>query len=306
METPVQQSDASASHSKVRAFDHYILPTRDLAESSTIWRSLGFRLLDHARHAGLGTTNHIIQFDSSYFELLEYAGAPPPHRAFWESIVAARRGLALLSLTSDDLTQDIERLGKQGIAFAGVNHVIRPVRMPDGRIEQLDSVNSVAIHPAAPLLSIFLTEHRRPDVTYSECGRPHENGAFRTMGFVYVADDPSAHRRYLAAFLGEPSASQPEFLEFPTTSGRIEVLGPAELSRRYPAQIAGQNAAVRNHPVALRLGVTDLATTRSALSRGGAQWIEDDRRILVSASQAEGVALEFIVATHSNDLGDHP
>lgn len=283
-----------------RSFDHYILPTPDLAKTAGIWRGLGFRLMDHAEHQGLGTSNHVIQFDGSYFELLSYDNAPEQQRMFWQSVVSSRRGLALLSLNSPDLASDIRQIEQQGIKCGPVNHVVRPVHMADGAEDHIDSVNAIAFYPPAPLLSIFLTQHRRPHVTYSEQGRPHPNGACRTVGFVYVSPTPAAHRAYLGAFLGAPVVDKKDCLIFPTTTGTVEVMTAERLWEMYPKETLHISETVLHHPVLLRLAVTDPVYTCSFLSDKHVPWSVQGGHTLINAGHAEGVALEFVPVSYKN------
>ena len=280
-----------------RSFDHYILPTNNLQITAELWRHLGFRLLDFAEHEGLGTSNHVIQFDKSYFELLDFSKATGMFKTFFEAATSQRRGIAALSVTTNNLEEDIEEITKKGFSFTPINHVIRPVNMPDGSIDQIDSYNSPAYYAKAPVMGMFLTNHRRPDVTYSEKGKPQPNGAVKTVGFVYVADEPTAHKPYFSAFLGEPSMDSTEKVVYPTTTGSIEILNSKALAQEYSPDIAKQNEVVRNHPLLLRLASVDIAATRSFFDTHSIKWISQGDSVIIPATSAEGVAVEFVPST---------
>jgi hypothetical protein len=279
----------------MRGFDHYILPTLDLDGVCGRLEQLGFRFSPVAEHEGLGTRNRVAQFDNSYLEVLagfeEHSG---PMKQFWEPIARARPGLSLLSLDSDDLDKDREGLEKRGIAFSPVLHVVRDVPLPDGSIAQLDSVNSIARYEQAPLLSIFLTQHRRPEVTYSEGGRPHPNGAVVTCGFTYVAADLPQAVVYLAEFLGSPTSQSPDHAAFTTRTGPLTVFSPDGLEAAYPPGFARRHTGLGSHPVSVRYGTGNLAATRAYLEERGVRLHPLGQGFGVAETDAAGLAIEFV------------
>src|SRR5215813_11373822 len=98
-----------------RGLDHIVHAVRDLDAAGEFYRRLGFTVGARNRH-DWGTHNRIVQFASSFVELLEIGepGKIPPHRprffsfgAFNRDFIAAHEGLSMLILKSANAAEDV-------------------------------------------------------------------------------------------------------------------------------------------------------------------------------------------------------
>jgi hypothetical protein len=101
---------------------------------------MGFQVGARNRHPW-GTENRLIQFRSSFLELITVAeaGQVPPHApgffsfgAFVEGYLTKREGLAMLVLDSSDAAADAAQFTREGIAGFQPFSFERTGREPDG------------------------------------------------------------------------------------------------------------------------------------------------------------------------------
>jgi hypothetical protein len=112
---------------------------------------------------------------------------------------------------------------------------------------------------------------------------------------IYLSDDPPREVDYATHLLGvRPTHVAPDQVRFDTPRGEaLEFLSHARLIERFgglaPAPCASQPVL----GVGLRLQVADLGACDSLLTRNGLPTLRLDGRIVVPASSAGGVLLEF-------------
>ena len=107
-----------------RTIDHLVLAVHDLEDAADFYTRMGFQVGARNRHPW-GTENRLIQFRSSFLELITvaHAGQVPPHApgvfsfgAFVEDYLTKREGLAMLAVDSSDAAADAAQFTREGIA----------------------------------------------------------------------------------------------------------------------------------------------------------------------------------------------
>jgi catechol 2,3-dioxygenase-like lactoylglutathione lyase family enzyme len=120
--------------------DHLVLAVHDLEDAADLYTRIGFQVGARNRHPW-GTENRLIQFRSSFLELITVAeaGQVPPHApgffsfgAFVEDYLTKRERLAMLALDSSDAAADAAQFTREGIAGFPPFSFERTGRQPDG------------------------------------------------------------------------------------------------------------------------------------------------------------------------------
>jgi hypothetical protein len=281
-----------------RALDHFVCATRDVDVAAAAYQRMGFRVLPKMRHVEIGSCNRIVQLRGTYFELVsDLDRCPPALRDRLTARFACGEGLTMTSLTSCDLPGDHARLGAEpDLVVDRILNARRRIAMPDGTDDETDSHCFYVWHPRSTFLTLFLSEHYKPDTIWIPEYMCHANGAQRVVRQTFVAPHPMAERAYFERMLGTVAAvTTPDRLEFVTPRGEtIEVLAPAALTRRFGAAAPPPCQAFAGHGVALRYEVDDLAVCRRLLAESEVTYLESPGMLTVPGEHAAGVVTEFV------------
>lgn len=213
-----------------RRIDHLVLAMRDLDAAARFYETLGFQIGARNRHPW-GTENRIVQFQSSFLELITVgdAGLIPEHRpghfsfgAFVRDYLARREGLAMLVLDSADAKADAAMFAARGIGAFEPFFFERKGRRTDGSETHVAFTLAFALDPVVPDASFFVCQQHYPDAFWSPAFQKHPNGVVNVSAVTVEATDPAAHAGFLAAFADGGDARQ--ISSFPLRNqGRIEV-----------------------------------------------------------------------------------
>lgn len=280
-----------------RSLDHFVLFARDLRCGAAAYERMGFRVQPLMEHLVIGTSNTIVQFRDTYLELIgDFEGCRN------ESLLdraAERRehgdGYYMTSCTSSQLETDRALLQDLGLEPDPIVSARRRVRLPYSGWDETDSRSMYVWNRTRTLMSFFISDHRKPEVTWIPEYQIHPNTTERVTRLTYVAADPQQDVAYLAAMLGfEPRTSTSQFVEFQTPRGEIlELLSPALCARRFGRLAPEWIPALGGYGVAIALRVGDLDRCRWALRDGGVPCELESDGIRVGAHHACGVILEF-------------
>jgi hypothetical protein len=279
-----------------RSLDHFVIAVRDVEAAGSAYERLGFHALPRARHIEIGTSNRVIQLRDTYLELVgDLEKSPPLLRDRMLPRFACGEGLAIVSLTSSDLTADHRRIADSGLTPDRILNARRKITMPSGAEDETDSRCFYVWRPDRIFSTLFFSEHRRPETIWVPEYQHHSSTARRVSALIYLSDDPPREVDYATHLLGvRPTHVAPDQVRFDTPRGEaLEFLSHARLIERFgglaPAPCASQPVL----GVGLRLQVADLGACDSLLTRNGLPTLRLDGRIVVPASSAGGVLLEF-------------
>lgn len=284
----------------MRHIDHIVVAVKELDEAADIYRRLGFQVGARNRHPW-GTENRLIQFGSSFIELIT-AGADahliPPHQerhfsfgAFVRDYLRKREGIAMLVLSSTDAKADARRFAEQGIGDFEPFSFARKATRPDGSQTEVAFTLAFAKDPAAADAGFFLCQQHFPENFWNRRFQQHPNSARDITAVTLTAPDPKRHAEFLATFSGEEGQCLAnEGLSFAFDRGRIEVVSPAG-AQAQPAALL----------TSLTVQVEESQTLELLLRAEGIPFTSSDGGIVVSATVLLGAELRFEAKTRMEE-----
>ena len=278
-----------------RSLDHFVIATKDVEVADAQYERLGFQVMPQMRHVEIGTCNRVFQLHDTYVELLGDIDRAPAHlRQKVVDRFNCGEGLTLVSLTSADLPGDREILAAAGLKPEPIINARRKVRMPEGHFDETDS-RCVYTWNAQPSMSLFLSQHHKPEVIWSAAYQRHPNTATRITKLTYVAEDPEGLTGYLSAMLGSPPTHQGDgAVSYRTARGEtVELLTPAKLQANFGGEFQ-PCSKLSAYGIGLEIAVADLAACCGILLRNGVPCIAAGRRMVVHPDAAAGTILEFV------------
>ena len=226
----------------MRHIDHIVVAIRDLDRAADAYRRLGFQVGSRNRHPW-GTENRIIQFGSSFVELItvgDGAHRIDPHRdrcysfgAFVRDYLKAREGIAMLVLSSTDAAVDAARFAEQGIGGYEPFYFERKSKRPDGTEARVAFTLAFASDCEAPDAGFFVCQQHFPENFWSHSFQKHTNSAENIAAVTLTTDNPRRHENFLTRFSGAKEQSLPDGrLLLTLDGGYIEVVTPTEMLRQ--------------------------------------------------------------------------
>lgn len=279
-----------------RSLDHFVTYTQDLGIASNAWRRLGFTVMPIMEHVSLGTANAIIQYRSTYLELLGDADhcVNPALQQNLRRNFPSYDGYYMTSFTSSRLEDDRAPLEKDGIELQPIVSATRRVRLPAGGWIDTASRSMYAFNTDRPRMSLFLSDHPKPEAIWIPDYQAHANSAVDVRELHYVARDPNQDSAFIARMIGgAPVQSSTAGLLFRTPRGQALAIHSEQAARsRWPefSALQGQETA---HGIGMTIDVDSIAQCRRALRDGGVPHRATERSLVVPPSHASGVIIEF-------------
>jgi hypothetical protein len=273
--------------------DHVVIYAKNALDDVVAqYKRLGFNATPRGHHS-MGSSNHLIIFDTDYIELL---GVEPHNVTKFGNGWNHPTGLSGLVFKTVNAVALWKRLSASGVPLEGnePDTFFRPVDLHDNQVHNayfrivrlaLDSI---------PNGRVFFCEQQTPELVWRSEWQQHPNGANGILEYVYITEEPTA----LAALLD--SAVGPGLVTHIQHGLRIQLgrtavlfLSPEAIAARYGAN-AIELPPNDTRAIALTLSTHSLQSTHDALSRGK---IKDVRtigdRIIVPTPQAGGTILSF-------------
>ena len=274
----------------VPTLDHVVINARDrLDDAQQTYRRLGFTLTPRGHHT-LGSMNHLAVFGTDYLELL----AVPPGEARRPEILEAPIGLNGLVFGTEDSSAVFQALSAAGVPVEPPDAFSRPVELPGGARRDA-AFRTVRLKPdTSEAGRFYFCHHLTRDLVWRDEWRHHPNGTTGVDRAVIAAADPARLAGLFARMFGADAVQRDsEGCALQVGLSRFEVVTHAALAASFgPAapDAAGRDAFM----AALSLRTRSLDHAATALAGGGVDVCRRDRRIVVPAIAAFGVALEFV------------
>jgi catechol 2,3-dioxygenase-like lactoylglutathione lyase family enzyme len=258
-----------------RGLDHVVHAVRDLDAAAALYRRLGFTVGARNRHSW-GTHNHLIQLPGFFVELLTVAeperlgadGFSALFGTFNRLFLKDQEGLSLLILESGDAMADAAAFRAAGIGVSNALSFEREGKRPDGSTVKVGFSLAFARDPKAHSLGFAACQQHYPENFWNPAFQQHANTASAVAGVVLVADNPSEHHDFLAAFSGvRDIAASSNGITTSTPRGDIMITTPAAFRDRFGAEPPDLSAGARL--AAVRFRVHDRAALAAALHEGG-------------------------------------
>ncbi len=278
----------------MRHIDHIVVAVHDLDRAADFYRRLGFQVGPRNRHPW-GTENRLIQFGSSFIELITLGSAAhliPPHQprrfsfgAFVRDYLEQREGIAMLVLSTADATSDAARFAAQSIGDFEPFSFERKAQKPDGSETQVAFTLAFANDPAAPHTGFFVCQQHFPENFWNRSFQHHANSATGIAAVTLTASDPKQHEDFLTKFTGAKIQRLPDHrLRFALDGGWLEVVSAIAAQMPLSASPMLTSFAVR---------VGDANTVLRLLSAERIPFTTSDDGIVLPPATCFGVELRF-------------
>lgn len=223
----------------MRRIDHIVVAVRELDQAADLYRRVGFQVGARNEHPW-GTENRLIQFGSSFIELISLGGSAhriAPHHprqfsfgTFVRNYLELREGIAMLVLSSSNAESDAAEFAARGIGDFEPFFFERRGKGPGGSETQVAFTLAFACDPAAPNVGFFVCQQHFPENFWNRIFQEHPNSARDIAAVTLAAPDPMQHVDFLAGFSGAEGHPLPDGgLRFGLGKGRIEIIQTAEL-----------------------------------------------------------------------------
>jgi len=272
--------------------DHVVIDTRNrIDEAVTTYRSLGFQLTDRGRHT-LGSVNHLAVFESDYMELLGFDDTSGAVRADTLRFPVGLNGLVFATDNPEALSGDLCARGlaaEQPIAFS------RPVALAN----RIEDAKFRVVRLAAGAVSfgrVYFCHHLTPKLVWRpEWGR-HPNGALALSQVIIAAQDPASASIIFGRLFGPDTVRQEPAGVRRLAAGAVQVdlMVPEMLAARF-GNAAPDPAGRSDYMAGLRIRTASLSQAAKVLQVAKIPGVKiESQRIIVPASKAMNVALEFV------------
>ena len=214
----------------VTQLDHVVINVRhNMDDAEKLCGALGFTVTPRGYHT-LGSINHLMMFDTDYFELI---GIPNGRETKRADLIAASVGINGLVFKADNVDNTFARLVVLGMDGDPPRAFSRPVEI-DGM--ELDAkFRTVTVRPDVFSAGrVYFCEHGTPELVWRSEWLNHENGSSAIAEIVIVADDvKSVAADYARLVEGEVEIFGDGFYTIDTADVRLTFLRPSGYRTRY-------------------------------------------------------------------------
>lgn len=274
----------------VKGLDHVVVMVDGIDAAELAYRKLGFQVQPRGFHKKLGTANHLMIFDTDYFEILGIVEDTEfnAERREW---LKGGGGLANVALATDGADVAYEAFKAAGLNPDAPLFFDRAVEVT-GKTE-LAKFRTVRIpKDNMPVVGFFVCEHQTPEFVYRPEWAAHANGARGILGVTVIAEQPARWIPELEKYFGPGSVKREgEGLVVNTGTQPIRYMTPKDYAVRYPGITPVRSV---DHPALLTVRVENLAACEALLKKNGVRFTKPDSgRLVVPPSEAAHLTLEF-------------
>lgn len=274
----------------VTGLDHVVVMVDGIDAAEEAYRKLGFQVQPRGFHKKLGTANHLMIFDTDYFEILGIVEDTEfnAERREW---LKDGGGLANVALATDGADISFDTFKAAGLQPDAPLFFDRAVEVA-GKIEHAQFRTVRIPKTNMPVVGFFVCEHITPQFVYREEWARHPNGARGISGVTVIAAEPAKWAPELEKYFGEGSTEfQERTLVADTGTQPIRYMTRDDYQARYPGIVPVRTG---DHPALLSLRVDSLITCEDVLKTNGVRFLKPDAsRLLVPPDQAAHLTIEF-------------
>jgi len=276
----------------VKGIDHAVVVVRDLDDAQRRYTRLGFTVQPRGRHVKLGTANHLMIFERNYFELIAVVEPNGFNESRRQWLQRTGGGLANIALATDDADLAHGVFARAGLEPEPVLDFGRAVEI--GGQQEEAKFRTVRIPKQfSPVLGFFVCDHLTPQFVYRSEWAHHPNGARGLAGATVVAREPAAFIDLCGRHFGKSAVHRwGANLRVETGTQPILYLTPEVFADHYPGLVVARD---EDHAALLSFHTTATDKVAELLQANGVPHIRvPDGRVLVSAGEASGTAIEFV------------
>jgi Glyoxalase-like domain len=274
----------------VKGLDHVVVVVDGIDTAEAAYKRLGFQVQPRGFHRKLGTANHLMIFDTDYFEILGLVEDTEfnAERREW---LKQGGGLANVALATDGADLAFDAFKQAGLQPDAPLFFDRAVEVA-GKIEhaQFRTVRIPKTH--MPVVGFFVCEHLTPQFVYRGEWAKHPNGARGILGVTVIAERPKQWIPELEKYFGPGSVTREgEGLVVDTGTQPVRYLDRKGYTARYPGVTPVRPG---DHPALLSLRVDSLSACEALLRQNGVAFVRPDAgRLIVPPGQAADLTIEF-------------
>jgi len=275
----------------VKGLDHIVVMVDDIDAAEKAYTKLGFQVQPRGLHKKLGTANHLMIFDTDYFEILGIV-EPTPFNAERRDWLKGSGGLANVALATDGADLAYETFRAAGLNPDAPLDFDRAVEVA-GKTEHA-AFRTVRIPKTnLPVVGFFVCEHLTPQFVYRPEWAKHPNGARSIGGVTVIAEQPAKWIAELEKYFGKDSAKREgDGLIVDTGTQPIRYLTRKDYMARYPGITPVRPV---DHPALLTVRVDSLPACAALLKKNRVAVLEPDAaRLLVPPAEAAHLTIEFV------------
>jgi hypothetical protein len=275
----------------VKGLDHVVVMVDGIDAAEAQYARLGFQVQPRGFHRKLGTANHLMIFDTDYFEILGIV-ADTEFNAERREWLKDGGGLANVALATDGADLAFDAFRTAGLNPDAPLFFDRAVEVA-GRTEQAQFRTVRIPKTNMPVVGFFVCEHLTPQFVYRPEWAKHPNGARGIAGVTVIAEQPAKWVPELEKYFGAGSVNgNGEGLVVDTGTQPIRYLTRKDYAARYPGITPVRPG---DHPALLSIRVDSLAACEALLAKNGVKIVKPDgARLLVPPSEAAHLTIEFV------------
>ncbi|MBV8392134.1 MAG: VOC family protein [Alphaproteobacteria bacterium] len=275
----------------VKGLDHVVVVVESIDAAQKAYAKLGFQVQPRGFHKKLGTANHLMIFDTDYFEILGIV-EPTELNAERREWLKGGGGLANVALATDGADLAYEAFSKAGLnpdkplAFDRAVEVAGKTEHAAFRTIRIPKTNT-------PVVGFFVCEHLTPQFVYRKEWARHPNGARSIAGVTVIAEQPAKWIAEIEKYFGKGSVTREgNGLVVDTGTQPVRYLPRQDYHARYPGITPVRSG---DHPALLTVKVETLTACEALLRKNGVKVLKPDAsRLLVPGSEAADLTLEFV------------
>lgn len=276
--------------------DHYVINNLDLEASKKNYEKLGFHVRPIAEHVKIGSRNCVIHFPNTYYELIDVAKSDNELVAIYKEFLKIGEGIASFAINSLDLEKSIRWAKDNSLDPEPILNATRQITRPDGSQDFTNSSSFYIWQTRNPLVSVFFSEHKKPDTIFIPEYEQHPNGVIDVTKIVFMSQAPELDQHYFETvfqvkFTGSTvqgfsiTGPRSEVCEVRTYEAAIAEYGPY-MGVQDPTPFKGKGIAVH-------FSVKELSETKRYLSEQGIEFDDRESKLIVSAKDTHGYAMVF-------------
>jgi hypothetical protein len=274
----------------VKGLDHVVVMVDGIDAAEAAYKRLGFQVQPRGFHKKLGTANHLMIFDTDYFEILGIVEDTEfnAERREW---LNGGGGLANVALATDGADIAFDAFKAAGLNPDAPLFFDRAVEVA-GKTEHAKFRTIRIPKTNMPVVGFFVCEHQTPQFVYRPEWARHPNGARGILGVTVISEQPEKWAPELEKYFGKGSTRREgNGLVADTGTQPIRYLTRADYMARYPGVTP---VRAGDHPALLGVKVESLAACEALLRKNGVKVLKPDAgRLVVPPSEAAHLTLEF-------------
>ena len=270
-------------------FDHVAVNLRDRIDAGeVVFRRLGFTLTPRGYHT-TGSINHLAIFATDYLEII----SAPTSATGRQEILAAPEGLNALVFGTEDSAATYASLHAAGLPVGPPVEFSRPVALPAGVRDAVFRTVRLLPGTAAPG-RLYFCHHLTRDLVWRDEWRRHPNGTLAVARVLITSRQPDVLATLFTRLFG-PEAVQPrpDGHRLLLGLGQCDVTTPEAMRAEFTDAAPPDDGRTEVMAV-LSLRTTSLDQAATVLAANGVGMRRSAGRILVPATEAFGVTLEFL------------